>query len=149
MASSTGCSLFTMVSFCVAYVLSPTKIVGIKISGCMKEVFKPFLMIKTAGSLFSMDWKRMGSYKCKSAFVGSLTLRPLSNNTIVLPPLFEELRFIISVLCRNATNETLRLGLHSWTARFTVWTALSPNPINLGWYTPDTSFQFTVFDTTD
>ena len=81
----------------------------------MKDVFKPFLMMKVAGTVFvfSLASKRIGSHKSKSAFAGSLTLRPNRSLTGVLILVFEVLRCVISALCRNAPNDTLRLGLHA------------------------------------
>ena len=44
----------------------------------MKDVFKPFLMLKGAGTVFvfSLALNRLGSDKSKPAIAGSLTLRP-------------------------------------------------------------------------
>ena len=60
----------------LALCLSPTRVVRVEFSGCMKNVFKPLLMMKVAGTIFgfSLSLKRMGSLKPKSAIAGSLTL---------------------------------------------------------------------------
>ena len=133
--SSTAGSVFTLSWSSLAIWLSPTRIVRAEFSGCLKDVLKPFLMMKVAGTVFvfSLALNRMGSHKSKSAMAGSFTLRPNKSSTGVLPLVFEVLRCVISALCRNAPNDTLRLGLHAWSARFTVWTALSASPLALGW----------------
>ena len=76
----------------------------------MKDVFKPFLMMTVAGTAFvlSLAMNRMGSHKSKSAIAGSLTLRPNKSSTGVLLLVFEVWRCVISALCRNAPNDTLR-----------------------------------------
>ena len=78
MVSSTAGSVFTLSSSSLAIWLSLTRIVRAEFSGCMKDVFKPFLMMKVAGTVFvfSLALNRMGSHKSKSAIAGSLTLRP-------------------------------------------------------------------------
>ena len=135
MVSSTAGSVFTLSSSSLAIWMSLTRIVRAQFSGCMKDVFKPFLIMKVAGTVivFSLDLKKMGSHKSKSAIAGILTLRPNQSSTEVLPLVFEVLRCVISALCRNAPNDTLRLRLQAWSARFTVWTALSASPLALGW----------------
>ena len=52
----------------------------------MKDVFKSFLMMKVAGTVFvfSLALNRMGSHKSKPAIAGSLTLRPNKSSTAVL-----------------------------------------------------------------
>ena len=56
-------------SYSLANWLSLTRIVGFGYSGCSKEVFKPFLMTKAAGtvSVFSLPLNRLGSHESKSA----------------------------------------------------------------------------------
>ena len=77
----------------------------------MKDVFKPFLMMKVAGNafVFSLALNRMGSQGSKSAIAGSLTLHPNSTSTGVFLLVFELLRCFINTLYRNAPNDTLRL----------------------------------------
>ena len=77
----------------------------------MKDVFKPFLNMKVAETVFvfSLALNRMGSHKSKSAIVGVLTLRPNRSSTGVLLLVFEVLRCVISALCSNAPNDILRL----------------------------------------
>ena len=97
------------------------KIVRAEFSGCMKDVFKPFLMIRVAGTVFvfSLTLNKTGSHKSKSAFAGNLTLCPNRRSTGVLSLVFEVLQYVISALCRNAPIDTLKLGLHAYSARFT------------------------------
>ena len=86
MVSSTGGSVFTLSSSILAIWLSFTLIACVKFSGCMKDVFKPFLILKVAGTVFvfSLALNRMGSHKSKSEISGSLTLRPNRSSTGVL-----------------------------------------------------------------
>ena len=93
MVCSTAGSVFTLSSSSLAIWLSLTRIVRAEFSGCMKDVFKPFVMMKVAGivSVFSLALNRMGSHKSKSAFAGNLTLRPNKSSTGVLPLVFEVL----------------------------------------------------------
>ena len=81
----------------------------------MKDVFKPFLMMKVVGTVFvfSLALNGMGLHKSKPAIAVSLTLRPNRSSTVVLILVFEVLRYVISSLYRNAPNDTLRLGLHA------------------------------------
>ena len=53
-------------------------IVHVEFSGCMKKVFKLFIMNKVEGIVFvfSLALNRMGSQKSKYAIVVDLTLRP-------------------------------------------------------------------------
>ena len=106
---------FSVSSSSLAIWLSLTRIVRAEFSGSMKDVFKPFLMMKVAGTVFvfSLALNRVGSHKSKSAIAGSLTRRPNKSPTGVLPLVFEMLRCVISALCRNAPNDTLRFGLHA------------------------------------
>ena len=115
MVSSAAGSVFTLSSSSLAVWLSLTRIVRAEFSGCKKDVFKPFLMMKAAGNVFVflLALNRMGSHKSKSAIAGSLTLRPNKSSIGVFPLVFEVLRCVISALCRNAPNDTLRLGLHA------------------------------------
>ena len=94
---------------------SLTRIVRVEFSGCMKDVFKPFLMMKVEGTVFvfSLALNRMGSHMSKSAIAGSLTPRPIRSSTGVLLLVFEVLQCVISAFCRKAPNDTLRLGLHA------------------------------------
>ena len=62
--------------------------------------------------VFSLALNRMGSLKWKSAIAGSLTLRPMNSSTGVLLLVFDLLRCSTSALCRNASNDTFRLGLY-------------------------------------
>ena len=80
----------------------------------MKDVFKPFLLMKIAGTVFFflLALNRMGSHKSKSVIAGSRTLRPNRSSTGGLPLVFDVLQCVLSALCRNAPNDTLRLGLH-------------------------------------
>ena len=135
MVSSTGGSVFTLSSSSLDIWLSLTRIVRVEFSGFMKDALKLFLMMKVEGTVFvfSSALNRMGSHKSKSAIAGSLTLCPNRSSTAVLPLVFEVLRCFINALCRNAPNDTLRLGLHAWSPHFTVWTALSTIPLALGW----------------
>ena len=135
MVSSAACSVFTLSSSSLTIWLSLTRIVRVKFLSFMKDVFKPFLMMKVAGTVFvfSLALNRMGSHKSKSAIAGNLILRLNRSSTGVLLIVFEVLRYVISALCRNAPNDKLRLGLHAWSARFTVWNALSASPLALGW----------------
>ena len=93
-----------------------------KVEVQMKDVFNPFLKMKVAGIVlvFSLALNKTGSHKSKSAIAGSLTLRPNRRSTGVLLLVFQVLRCVISALCWIALNDTLRLGLHAWSARFTV-----------------------------
>ena len=97
--------------------------------------------MKVAGTVFVflLALNRMGSHKSNSAIAGCLILRPNRSSTGVLLLVFKVLRCFISALCRNAPNDTLRLG-HAWSARFTVWTALSASLLALGWWTGDSIF---------
>ena len=115
MVFSTAGSIFTLSSSSHAIWLSLTRIVRAEFLGCMKDVFKPFLMMKVAGTVFVflLALNRMGSHKSKSAIAGSLTLCPNKSSTGDLLLVFEVLRCVISALCRNAPNDTLRLGLHA------------------------------------
>ena len=108
MVSSTAGSVFTLSSSGLAIWLPLTRIVRAEFSDCMKDVFKPFLMMKVAGAvfIFSLALNRMGSHKSKSAIAGSLTLRPNKSSTGVLSLVFEVLRYVINALCRNAPNDT-------------------------------------------
>ena len=135
MVYSTTGSVFTLSSPSLAIWLSLTRKVLVEFSGCMKDVFNPFLKMKVAGAVFvfSLASNRMGSHKSKSAIAGILTVRPNSSLTGVLLLVFEVLRCVISALCRNAPNDTLRKGVHAWSAGFTVLTALSASPLALGW----------------
>ena len=135
MVSSTGGSVFTLSSPSLAVWLSLTRIVRVEFSGFVKVALKPFLMMKVEGTVFvfSLALNRMGSHNSKSAIAGSLTLYPTRSSTAVLPLVFEVLRCFINAFCRNAPNDTLGLGLRAWSARFTVWTALSTSPLALGW----------------
>ena len=83
MVSSTAGSIFTLSSSSQAIWLSLTRIVRAEFSGCMKGVFKPFLMMKVAGTVFvfSLALNRMGSHMSKSAIASSLTLRPNKSST--------------------------------------------------------------------
>ena len=110
--------LMVQVSHCphlVSHFVCLTTIVRVEFSGCMRDVFKPFLMMKVAGTVFvfSLALNRMVSHKSKSAIAGSLTLRPNRRSTGVLPLVFEVLRCVISAQCRIASNDTLRLRLHA------------------------------------
>ena len=113
MVSSTDGSVFTLSSSSLAIWLSLNRIVSDKFSGCMKDVFKPFLMMKVAGTVivFSLDLNRMGSLKSKSVIAGGLTLHLNRSSTGVLLLVIKVLRCVISALCRNAPNEILKLGL--------------------------------------
>ena len=51
MISYTGGSVFTLSTSSLAIWLSLTRIVRVEFSGCMKDVFKPFLMMKVAGTV--------------------------------------------------------------------------------------------------
>ena len=135
MVSSTDCSVFTLSSSSLAIWFSLTGIVCVEFFDSIKDVFKPFLMMKVARTVFvfSLVLNRMGSHKSESAIGGSLTLHPNRSSTGVLILVFEVLRCVINALLRNAPNDTLRLGLHAWSARFTVWTALSASPLTLRW----------------
>ena len=135
MVSSTADSVFTLSSSSLAIWLSLTRIVHVEFLGCVKDVFKPFLMMNVAGTafVFSLALKRMGLHNSKSAIAGSLTLRPNRSSTGVLHLVFNVLQFVISALCRNAPNGTMRLEIHALSARFTVWTAFSASPLALGW----------------
>ena len=133
--SSTAGSVFTLSSFSLAIWLPLIRIVSAEFSVCMKDVLKPFLMMNVAGTVFvfSLALNRMGSHRSNSATAGSLTLGPNKNSTGFLPLVFEVLRCVISALCRNAPNDTSSSGLHAWSARFTVWNALSASPLAFGW----------------
>ena len=95
---STAGSVFTLSSSCLAIWLSLNRIVRVESSGCMEDVFKPFLMMKVAGAVFvfSLALNRMGSHNSNSAIDGSLTLRPNRSSTGVLFRVFEVLRCAIS-----------------------------------------------------
>ena len=64
MVSSTAGSVFTLSSSSLAIWLSLARIVRVEFSCCMKDVFKPFLMMKLAEtvSIFSLALNRMGSH---------------------------------------------------------------------------------------
>ena len=72
MVSSTAGLVFAFSSSSLAVWLPFTRIVLAEFSGCMKDVFKPFLMMKAAGDVFVflLALKRMGSLKSKSAIAG-------------------------------------------------------------------------------
>ena len=113
-------------------------------SNFMKDVFKPFLMMKVTGTVFvfSLALNRMSSNKAKTTIAGSLTLHPNRSSPGVLLFVFEVLRCVFSALCTNAPKDRLRLGLHDWSARFIDWTALSASPLALGWWTG--GFYFSI-----
>ena len=81
----------------------------------MKDVLKPLLMMKVAGTVFvfSLALNGTGSHKSESAIAGSLTLRPNRSSTGFFLPVFKVLRCVISALCKKTPNDTLRLGLHA------------------------------------
>ena len=80
-----------------------------ELSGCINYVFKKFLMMKLAGTVFvfPLALNRMGSHKSKSAIAASPTLNINISSTEVLPLVFEVLQCVTSALCRNAPNDTL------------------------------------------
>ena len=84
--------------------LSLTRIISVEFSGCIKYEFKPFLVMKVAGSVLvlSLALNRIGSHKSKSAIAISLILFPNRSSTGVLPLVFEVLRCVISATCGNA-----------------------------------------------
>ena len=141
---------YTLSSSSLVFWLLLTRIVHVEFMGCMKDVFKPFLLVKVAETVFvfSLALNRMGSNKSNSAIAGSLTLRPNRCSTGVLPIVFEVLRCVISALCRNASNDTLRFGLYVWSARFTFWTALSASSLALGYRRLIPFSFFSVIQTT-
>ena len=115
MVSSTAGSVFKLSSSSLAVWLLLTRRVRVECLGCMEDVFKPFLMMKVAGTVFvfSLALNRMGSHKLKSAIAGSLTLRPNRSATAVWLLVFEVFRVVISALCKKSPNDTLRLGLQA------------------------------------
>ena len=97
----------------VAIWLPLTRMVHAKFPGCMKDVFKLFVMIKVAGTVlvFLLVLNRRSSHKTKSSTACSLTLRPNRNSTAVFVlHVFEVLQCVISALCRNTPNDTLSLS---------------------------------------
>ena len=83
-------------------------------SGCMKDVFKPLLMMKVRTVFdFLLALNTKGSHESKSAIAGSLTLRPNRSSTGVFLLVFELLRCVNSALYRNVSNDTIILGLHA------------------------------------
>ena len=115
MVSCSGGSVFSCPHLIVAHYKSPI---------CMKELFKSFLNPKVAGTVFSLASKRICTHNSKSALAGSLTPRPVGSSISILPRVFEVFWCVIGAFCRNTSNDTLMFGLHTWSARFTVWAAL-------------------------
>ena len=115
MVTFTGGSVFTFFSSSLAIGLALTKIVWVEFSGWMEDEFKPIKMMTVAGIVFCflLDKSRMGLHKSKSAIDGSLIVVPNRSSTRVLPLFFEVLQCVISIVCRHAPNDTLRLGLHA------------------------------------
>ena len=94
---------------------------SVGILGCMKDVFRPFLVMKVKTVFdFLLALNTKGSHESKSAIASGLTLRPNKSSTGVFLLVFELLRCVIIALYRNAANDTIILGLHAWSARFTV-----------------------------
>ena len=52
----------------------------------------------------------------QKTIAGNLTLRPIRSSTWVLLMVSELLQCVISALCRKAPKDTLRMGLHAWSA---------------------------------
>ena len=77
MVSYTAGWVLTLSSSSLAIWLSLNRIFLVEFLGRIKDVFKPFLMMKVAGTVFvfSLALHRVGSHKSKSAIACSLTLR--------------------------------------------------------------------------
>ena len=66
----------------------------------------------TAGEL-CVVLKKTRSHRSKSVTGGSLTLRPSSSSTGVLPRVMEVLRCVIKAHYRKAPNDTFKFGLQA------------------------------------
>ena len=79
----------------------------------MNEVFIQVCLMKVAGTVDELfvGLKRTRSHRLKSVTAGSLTLRPSSSFTGVLPRVLEVFRYVIKTRSRKAPNDTFRFEL--------------------------------------
>ena len=113
--SSTSGSIFTLSLSSLENWLMPTRIVRVEFSGCIKEAFKTFLILKIAGTVFVfyLNLNRGGLHKTIFVFACRLILRPRNRSTGVSHPIIEILWYVISALCSSARKDTLKLGIHA------------------------------------